>query len=367
MALKNSVFVQSLVVGAVMFGSIVGAGFASGKEVWFYFAQFGWVCFPLILVAGVLMFLLGYKFLEFGKTNGIESVQQINRKLFGRLGVAGEIIFIISNVILLSSMFAGASSLFDIVLSSPAYRYASIITAVCAVVISWLGFNKMVKVNMLIVPLLVFVVGVAFMYCIGSSENFFVPVVNDVERLITSVFLCILYVCSNLYFAGFIFARLGKEYTHKVNFYGALIGSVFLVLCLLCMVISIYLNPYSSMSDMPLVYIANSIGHVFGIVTLVVVWLGILTTAVSLVYTISAWLDKYKIPFKFASIFVCILALIISGLGFGTIVSYCYPVMGVFGVIFMLKMLQTSKKIKKRCDKFDRIFTKKRIKKSADN
>ena len=52
MLVKTSVK-QSLLVGAVMFGSIVGAGFASGKEVWFYFAQFGWVCFPLIALAGL--------------------------------------------------------------------------------------------------------------------------------------------------------------------------------------------------------------------------------------------------------------------------------------------------------------------------
>ena len=126
---KSGIFVQSLVIGAVLFGSIVGAGFASGEEVWYYFARFGWVCFPLIIFAGILLFWLGYMFLEFGKRNGIESVQQINKQLFGKWGLAGEIIFIISNVILLSSMLAGANSLFDIVLESSAYRYASVLTS----------------------------------------------------------------------------------------------------------------------------------------------------------------------------------------------------------------------------------------------
>ncbi|MBO5103214.1 MAG: hypothetical protein J6C13_03910, partial [Clostridia bacterium] len=101
--MQKGVFSQSLMVGAVMFGSIVGAGFSSGKEEWFYFAQFGWVCFPLILLAGVLLFFLGYKFLEFGKRNGIESVQQMNGKIFGKWGIFAEIIFIFSNFILLSA------------------------------------------------------------------------------------------------------------------------------------------------------------------------------------------------------------------------------------------------------------------------
>ena len=169
--------------------------------------------------------------------------------------------------------------------------------------------------------------------------------VKFVTLIISSVFFCILYVCSNLFFAGFIFARLGNEHSKKVNLFGSLIGSIFMVVCLIGMVISIYLNPYSSMSDMPLVYIASSASHLFGIITLIVVWIGIATTAVSLVYTISAWLQKYVHSFKLCSIAVCIICLIISGLGFGAIVSYFYPILGVFGIIFMLRMVFLERKL----------------------
>lgn len=340
---------QSVLVGAVMFGSIVGAGFASGKEVWFYFAQFGWVCFPLIALAGVLLFVLGYVFLEFGKRNGIESVQQMNNKLFGKYGIIGEIIFIFSNLILLASMFAGANSLFDIVLSQEIYRFASVFTAIIAVLISWLGFNKMVKVNLVVVPSMVLIIAVAFVYCVINSSGFVVPLTDGVERAVSAVFFCILYVCSNLFFAGFIFARLGSQHTRGVNLAGSAIGASFMVLCLLGMVISIYLNPYSSMSDMPLVYIASSASHTFGVLTLLVVWVGIATTAVSLVYTISAWLERYTHNFKICSIIVCIICLIISGLGFGKIVSYCYPVLGVFGILFMMRMVWVSRKERVLC------------------
>lgn len=331
-----------------MFGSVVGAGFASGKEVWFYFAQFGWVCFPLIFFAGILLFVLGYRFLEFGKRNGIETVQQMNRALFGRWGRAGEIVFIISNVILLSTMFAGANSLFDIVMETSLYRFASVFTAFIAIFVSWLGFKKMVKVNMLVVPFLVAVIAIAFGFCLTNSSGFVVPLVDGTDRLISAVFFCVLYVCSNLYFAGFIFARLGREHSSRANLFGSLIGAVFMVICLIGMVISIYLNPYSSMSDMPLVYISKSVSHTFGTITLLVVWLGILTTAVSLIYTISIWLKKYIKSYKISTVLVSILCLLISGLGFSFIVSYCYPVMGCVGIIFMLRMVFYERSIRKK-------------------
>ena len=338
---------QSLLVGAVLFGSIVGAGFASGKEVWFYFAQFGWVCFPLIALAGVLLFVLGFVFLEFGKRYGIETVQQLNNKIFGKFGIIGEIIFIFSNFILLSAMFAGANSLFDIVLSQDLYRFASVFTAIIAVIISWLGFEKIIKFNLAIVPAMVLIIAVAFNYCIFHTEGFLVPIVNGGATVLSAIFFCILYVCSNLFFAGFIFARLGTKHSSKINLVGSLVGASFMVLCLLGMVISIYLNPYSSMSDMPLVYITSSISHSFGIFTLIVVWVGIVTTAVSLVYTISIWLEKYTQNFKLCSIAVCIICLIISGLGFGAIVSYCYPILGIFGILFISQMVILERKNKR--------------------
>ncbi len=333
----------AILVGAVMFGSIVGAGFASGKEVWFYFAQFGWVAFPMIVVAGILLFVLGFVFLEFGKKYGIESVQQMNAHLFGKFGTVAEIIFIFSNFILLSAMFAGANSLFDIVISQDFYRYASVFTAIIAVVISWLGFDKMVRVNLVVVPLMVIIILVAFVYCLGNAGGFTVPMTSGLD-LLSSIIYCVMYVCSNLFFAGFIFARLGANHSRKVNMAGSAIGASFMVLCLIGMVVSIYLNPYSSMSDMPLVYIASSASHIFGVITLIVVWIGIATTAVSLVYTIAAWLERYTHSFKICSIVVCIICLIISGLGFGAIVNYCYPVLGVFGVIFMIRMVYVTHK-----------------------
>ena len=243
-------------------------------------------------------------------------------------------------------MFAGANSLFDIVFSQNLYRFASVFTAIVAVVISWLGFDKMVKVNLAVVPAMVMIIAVAFVYCLVDSSGFIVPMVNGAERIISAVFFCILYVCSNLFFAGFIFARLGSQHSKRINLAGSAIGAGFMMLCLVGMVISIYLNPYSSMSDMPLVYIAGSAGHIFGIITLIVVWIGIATTAVSLVYTISVWLEKYFHSFKICSIIVCIICLIISGLGFGAIVSYCYPVLGVVGVLFIIRMVYVSNKAK---------------------
>ena len=349
----NKTLTQSLLVGAVMFGSIVGAGFASGKEVLFYFARFGWVCIPMILFAGVLLFVLGYCFLEFGKNYEIKTVQQMNNKLFGRLGTVGEIVFIFSNIILLSAMLAGANSLFDIVISSTIYRYASVFTAIVAIFISWFDFEKMVKINLLIVPALILIIFMVLYMGIDNIFNIDIPLGFGSKNILESIIFCILYVCSNLYFAGFIYARLGNGYNKRVNCYGSLIASIFLIVCLLGIVLSIYLNPYSSMSDMPLVFIANSGSHVLGLVTLGIVWIGIATTAISLIYTLALWLSKYIHSFKISSVLIAIIGLLISGIGFGIIVSYFYSILGVIGFIFIIRLLIVEYKQKgvKKCEK----------------
>jgi len=334
---------EVFLVGGMIFGSIAGAGFASGKEVWYYFAQFGWICYPIIIITGILFFIFTFICLEFGKKFAIYTVQDMNSLLFHRASFFAEILFAFSNLILLASMFAGADSLVGISFDNT-YRLGSVATAIITILIVWLGFDKIVKINCIIVPSMIGVVGLTFLFCMAGMPALSLPVVSDDWNFLFAILNCLMFVASNIYFAGFIFARLGKEHTTKTNLLGSILGSAFMVICLLGMVTTIYLNPYSSMSDMPLIYIANSVSGVFGVITQVVVWIGIVTTAVTLLYAISNWLLMFWKHYQMITMLVSLCSLIISGLGFSSIINYFYPVLGSMGVIFVIIMCIVMKK-----------------------
>ena len=337
---------EVFLVGGFVYASIAGAGFASGKEIWFYFAGFGWICYPLIIVAGILFFLLSFMCLQFGKKFGISSVSGMNNAVFGKFAFVAELMFIFCNLILLGSMLAGADSLFNMS-SLTTFRLGGVVTCILAILVVWLGFNKLVKINCVIVPALLIVVLITFLYCTSSIPTLSIPVVSTPGNFWLSLLSSISFVTSNLYFSGFIFAKLGVNHSTKTNLLGCALGSIFMVITILGIVTTIYANPYASMSDMPIITIANNISTIFGVITEIVVWLGIFTTATTLMYTIANWFGEYFGNYHLICILIGIVALLFSGVGFSNIINFFYPILGLIGAIFVtfmsLKFYRSSK------------------------
>ncbi len=328
-------FANQVFIASVMFGTVVGAGFASGKEIWYYFAKFGDMAYPMIGLAGIMFFLVGYLFLSFGKKFGVVTVQDSNRALFGKFAIIGEMLLIFCNLILLASMFAGANSLFEIVVPGLGYRVASVVTALLALLVAMFGFKSVAKVNVVVVPLLLCVVAVVFFAGLSGGGVIATTGFGGLQNAVESLVFCVLFVSSNMFFAGFIFARLGREANRTEALGGSLIGAILLTLCLLGTTIAIFMNPETMSSDMPLVEIATSLSPGFSYFVLVVVWLGLATTSFALVYTISNWLATYFGSTFMATLTTVAVALLVSGLGFASIVTYLYPVLGLLGLVFI--------------------------------
>lgn len=323
--------------GCVIFATIIGAGFASGKEVWYYFARYGVVCYPVIIFVGILFFILCFLCLQFGKKFEITAVKQLNYIMFKKFSFIAEVILCFSNFIILSTMFAGANSLFYESFGLTFYRIGGVFTAIISILVVWLGFKRLLKINMVIVPGMLVVVLVVLFNCVVNN-SFQVFDINIKYNALFSVINSISFIVSNLFFAGFIFAKMGNGATTKTNIISSIVGSVFMVLCILCMVTILYYNPSSFAYDMPLVYIAGQQNIVLGIIARVVVWLGIATTAISLLYQINNWLESYFGKNKIIGIVVCIVALLFAHIGFSAMINYFYPLLGFLGFLFLIFM-----------------------------
>ena len=341
---KFKIFLNQLLIASVLFGTLVGAGFASGKETWYYFASFGTFGYFSILLAGVIFFLCALLFLNFGKKMGINSVQHMNKIMFGKFAIIGEMVMVLSNIILLASMFAGANSLFQIIVTSTSFRLASVITAIIALVIVWFGFGGITKANVIIVPLILSVLIVCLFA--GSTHITSYDAVSNfsIINIVESVVFAILFIASNMFFAGFIFARLGKDFSKSEIIGGSFFGALFLTASLALMSVVLFLNPEYCSSDMPLVAISNSLGQGFSIFTLIVVWVGLITTAIALLYTISNWLKNYFGSVVLASITTSAVAMLLSGFGFSNFIAYVYPIFGIIGIVYIVVVARVSMK-----------------------
>ncbi len=333
--------------GCVIFATIVGAGFASGKEVWYYFARYGAVCYPIIILMGILFFVLCFLCLQFGKKFQITAVKQLNYIMFKKFSFIAELVLCFSNFIILSTMFAGADSLFFESFGIKLYRFGGIITAIVSIIVVWLGFKKLLKINIIIVPgMIILVLIILFNSILGNTE-FQIININVRYNTLFALINSISFIVSNLFFAGFIFAKMGNGATTKTNLISSALGSVFMVVCILGMVSILYYNQSSFAYDMPLVFIAAGQNVVLGVIARVVVWLGIVTTAISLLYQITNWLESYFGKHKIISIIVCILSLIFANIGFSAMIKYFYPLLGFFGFVFLIFMSRQMSKTPK--------------------
>ena len=337
--------------GCAIFATIIGAGFASGKEVWYYFAQYGAVCYPIIILMGFLFFILCVVCLEFGKAFQISSVKQMNYALYKKFSFLAELILCTSNFILLSTMFAGADSLFNESFGNFGFRFGAVFAAVVSVVVVWLGFKKLLKINIIIVPGMIFVVLVVILTCVLNGLHFEIADSVVKHNIIYALLNSVSFIVSNLFFAGFIIAKIGKHGTTKSNVLASCFGTVFMVLCILCLVSSIYFYPSSQIYDMPLVFIATQQNLVLGIIAKIVVWLGIITTAITLLYQITNWLQSYFGKSKVTSIVISLVAIIFSNMGFNSLINHFYPVLGVLGFVFIIFVSKVMSNPKVVCKK----------------
>lgn len=327
-----------LLSGCMIFATIIGAGFASGKEVWYYFARYGGVSYPIVFLMGIIFFVLCFVCLEFGKKFEITAVKQMNSVLFLRFSFIAEMILCLSNFVLLGTMFAGADSLFFESFGASFYRFGGILTAVISIIVVWLGFKRLLRINLVIVPAMIVVVLFVLLNCFVEGNDFEI-VHSTVNHNIFFAFLnSISFIVSNLFFAGFIIAKLGYASTTKNNLIASFLGTFFMVVCIFSMLTILYFNSGSFVYDMPLVHVASQQNNVLGFFARIVVWLGIVTTAISLLYQIVNWFESYFGKHKIICIIVCIVAILFSNIGFSKMIDYFYPILGFLGFVFMILM-----------------------------
>src|SRR6476660_2290883 len=71
-------------IAAVYVGTVVGAGFATGKEIVEFFSRFGFFGFISILMSGYLFIVLGSKLMRMAAHIDAKSYQEFNEYLFGK-------------------------------------------------------------------------------------------------------------------------------------------------------------------------------------------------------------------------------------------------------------------------------------------
>lgn len=304
-------------------GTIIGAGFASGKEIT---AFFGSPISPLVApLVGIGIFVLCYMFCTIGRLFKGEDFGEVNQKLLGKLHVVADVFLLLNSLIVLSGMLSGMDSLFNRIFPiAPAY---SIISGILCALIVAKGIKGLLNANSLIVPFIIFFIVLICCFNIGKP--------NFISFKPLTLPAVVIYVCMNIMLACTVLTTVDEK--PKTVFWASLIAAIIMTALMLLIILT--LNDNDASVDMPLISIAASTNKVLYFIAVAAIGISIFTTMMTAMSGLAFWLTPLTKSKNFSVAVTLLAGLIVGNLGFENVVAYLYPVIGFAGLIYVVLSL----------------------------
>lgn len=327
---------KTIKISAIIIGSIIGAGFASGKEIFEYFAKYGIYSLFFIIPLFFLFSFFIYNYLKFGKNKNInksKKILNINKKLSIKIDIYNAMLFICF-LILCSTMFSGLIALFCTYFPYNLKLIYFFIAIIISVILLNIPFNKIDFISNIIVPLIIvcLILNVIRSF---SSGNFCINF--GVKNILPLPFLIILYASQNTFLCSIIISKLGEDLTKKQMILISIIVSFVLCLLIIFGILCFLFNPKLIYADMPFAEVAISVNPIFSVVFAVILFGSIITTYVTTLSSLQTFFSSKK---KHVSNFIILVLIVLLSLfDFGKIIEYLYPIIGVFGIVYFVRIL----------------------------
>ena len=307
----------------VMVGSVIGAGFASGKEIYIFF--YGGNSFVSALLFFVLFFAAFFLISVFAVRFGIYSSEKLFGRLYGRGRFAAELALNFCYFLVLSTMIAAANlCLSDLAGVDEKTGIFAILTATLAGAALSAGIKGVKIINAVAVPLIA--VFMAAM-CLGGQGA------GGETKILSAA----AYVCFNTVMMTGILVNIAKNLTLKENA-AASLASALILAALIWLVLARLNEPIYEYSPMPLISLAKSRGHWLYVAGTLVLYLSILTTVLSVAYPLVQSLTPFFKNEKLCVWGVTALAAVFSFAGFDAIIGWSYPVISALGAVLLLSV-----------------------------
>lgn len=322
---------------SLVIGTIIGAGFCSGKEIALYFAKFGFGSLFFVPILFLVIFFIIKLFMLVGKKLEDISFYNLNKKIFKRLSGLVLFIFALIYLIISATMFAGIAEIGNMIFFEVEKGLFLFFSFGMVFIVLLKEFEILKKINSFLVPLIV----VLILFCCLKSIFYFksASFVNFdlmIEKPILIFFNPIIYICQNLIVAYYVLIKAGKDLSikqiNKTAFYSSLILSVLVGVG----IIALNLHPEVLNAPMPFVLLAFKIGFPFDLIFLFTIFISIITTLFATTrYLFEITKEKIENK-KLNAFFVCALCFLVSLLGFDKIIVYFYPIIGIVGLVLIV-------------------------------
>ena len=333
----------------VIIGTLIGAGFASGQEMYIFFFSYGLKGIIGILISSCLMGLVIYKTLCIMKEKNINTYKDFLDILIISRNKSGSyiknIVNLVINLFILVTFFimiAGFGAYFEQEFGISSL-IGSIILALATFITFMTSVKGVVKVNEILVPILIIflvVVGI-----LNLQEINFLKLDNYIIQTNFSNYIVsgLLYCSYNSILLIPVLLTLRDYIKSKKQIAGvsALTTLITTLLSLIVFLLLVRVDVDIAKLEMPAVYVVSNsfrlLKYFYGFIILV----SIFTTAISLGMSFLQNIAKNKKSYTQFALIMCIIAVLTSKIGFSNLINILYPLFGYLGLVQIFKLLIT--------------------------
>lgn len=326
----------------VIIGTLIGAGFASGQEVYLFFFSYGMKGLIGILISSIIIGVVIYStfnILNKYKINTYKDFLNILIPKNTKLKIIANFIINIFILITFFIMIAGFGAYFEQEIGINRL-VGSLILAIITFIVFMTSIKGVVKVNELIVPILIgfiFIIGI-----ISIKDTHILNLENYVIRTNYTNFAlsAVLYSSYNSILLIPVLITLNNYVKNKKQiFYISFISAIVtILLSVIIFLLLVRVDVDISKLEMPVVYVVSNIFKILRYIYGVIILGSIFTTAISLGVSFLQNTAKNKKGYTQIAIIMCITSVIISKFGFSNLVSLLYPIFGYLGLIQILRL-----------------------------
>lgn len=342
--------------GGAFIAFLIGSGFATGQEVLQYFTSYGYMGILGAFVTMILLLYVGVSFITVGQENKFEKGSDIYKYYCGNtLGVFFDYFSILFIYLSFTVMISGAGATFSQHFGLPVY-FGAVAMVILATSTVLFGLNNIVEIIGKIGPAIV-VISIAlglisiFQNMDGIVRaNEILPSLTLTKASTNWFFAAGSYVgfCM-LWLAAFLSSIGATANSKKEAGYGAAIGAIGFSVA----VIIVALGLLACIEDVagsliPALYLAENIHPLLATFFSFIIVAGIYTTAVPLLWSVSARFTEDKSPkFRTLTVILAIIGMIIGmWLPFDKLVNIVYVINGYVGIVLLILMIIKSIRVR---------------------
>ena len=325
---------NSLKVVLVIIGTLIGAGFASGKEVYIFFNQYGSLGLLGVVLSGIFISIVIYKVLKITKENEVQNY---------------------------NNLITGISKSKNISFASYFYEQLginSVVMSIIMAILCFITFNKNIegitKVNTILIPfLIVFIVISAILNskCFINNFNYIdvnMSIKSEISFSNNWIISAILYASYNsIILIPILIGLKGIVEKKSIGKISRLTGIIFIILGISLYSLLTSGQNYVQYLDIPIIFIMKQFGNIYSNIYGIVVAIAIFTSAISAGYGFLEKFEYSKSTYKKVSVIICVVSVFVAMIKFSYLVEILYPIFGLLGFIQIILILKANKVLKK--------------------